>query len=42
MNLILSRTLFVLIRSHENKQLPQREGPVIATRAPAPTASPLR
>lgn len=34
MNLILSSTLFVLICTHENKQLPQREGPVIATRAP--------
>lgn len=32
MNLILSSTLFVLICSHENKQLPQREGPVIAIR----------
>lgn len=34
MNLILSSTLFVLICTHENKQLPQCEGPVIATRAP--------
>lgn len=36
MNLILSSTLFVLICSHENKQLPQREGPVIAIRTPHP------
>lgn len=34
MNLILSSTLFVLICTHENKQLPQCEGPVIAMSAP--------
>lgn len=34
MNPILSSTLFVLIRSHENKQLPQCEWPVIVMRAP--------
>lgn len=34
MNLILSSTLFVLICTHENKQLPQCEGPVIATWTP--------
>lgn len=34
MNLILSSTLFVLICTHENKQLPQCERPVIAMRAP--------
>lgn len=34
MNPILSSTLFMLICSHENKQLPQCEGPVIATRPP--------
>lgn len=34
MNLILSSTLFVMICTHENKQLPQCEGPVIARRAP--------